>query len=127
MANEKMTKRDMYNLIIATNKDNQAIVEFCEHEIELLERKKSNGNAKANLKVAENLDCVYVALAEYGEPVTATELIASGKLANCGLKNEVGIITTQKVSSYLNKLIACGKAKSEKIKKKTYFSIVEEE
>lgn len=124
---KKLTKREMFSMIMELNADNSQIVEFCEHEIELLERKKSNGNAKANIKVAENLDCVYVALAEYGEPVTATELIASGKLANCGLENEVGLITTQKVSSYLNKLIACGKAKSEKIKKKTYFSIVDEE
>ena len=122
---EKLTKRDMFSMIMELNADNSQIVAFCEHEIELLERKKSNGNAKANAKVAESLDNVYEALVAYGEPVTATELIASGKLNGFGLENEVGIITTQKVSSYLNKLIACGKAKSEKIKKKTYFSIVE--
>ena len=122
---EKLTKRDMFSMIMELNADNPQIVAFCEHEIELLERKKSNGNAKANAKVAESLDNVYEALVAYGEPVTATELIASGKLNGFGLENEVGIITTQKVSSYLNKLIACGKAKSEKIKKKTYFSIVE--
>lgn len=122
---EKLTKRDMFSMIMELNADNSQIVAFCEHEIELLERKKSNGNAKANAKVAESLDNVYEALVAYGEPVTATELIASGKLNGFGLENEVGIITTQKVSSYLNKLIACGKAKSEKIKKKTYFSVVE--
>lgn len=122
---EKLTKKDMFSMIMKLNADNKEIVAFCEHEIELLERKKSNGNAKANAKIAESLDNVYEALVAYGKPVTTTELIVSGKLNDFGLENDVGIITTQKVSSYLNKLVACGKAKSEKIKKKTYFSIVE--
>ena len=120
---KKLTKRDMYNLIMELNADNQSIVDFCEHEIELLERKKSNGNAKANEKVAENLDIVYEALVECGKAVTATELIATGLLNGQGMENDVGIITSQKVSNYLNKLVDKGTVVKEIIKKKTYFSI----
>lgn len=125
MANEKMTKRDMYNLIIATNQDNQAIVEFCEHEIELLERKKSNGNKKANIQMEQNVAIVYQALEEFGRPATTSDLIA-----NCdfnALKNEIGVVSTQKVSSYLKKLVDSGKAKKFVDKKKTYFELVNEE
>lgn len=125
MANEKMTKRDMYNLIIATNKDNQAIVEFCEHEIELLERKKSNGNKKANVQMEQNVAIVYQALEEIGRPATASDLIANCDLG--ALKNEIGVVSTQKVSSYLKKLVDSGKAKKFVDKKKTYFELVNEE
>ena len=120
---KKLTKREMYALIMELNADNQDVVNFCEHEIELLERKKSNGNAKANEKVAENLDIVYDALVECGKSVTATELIATGLLNDKGMENDVGIITSQKVSNYLNKLVDKGTVVKEVIKKKTYFSI----
>ena len=120
---KKLTKRDMYNLIMELNADNQSIVDFCNHELELLARKKSNGNAKANEKVAENLDLVYDALVECGKSVTATELIATGLLNDKGMENDVGIITSQKVSNYLNKLVDKGTVVKEVIKKKTYFSI----
>ena len=48
---KKMTKKEMFTLIATLNASNTEIVDFCNHEIELLERKKSNGNAKANEKM----------------------------------------------------------------------------
>ena len=123
---EKMTKRDYYNEIIdlATECGRTDLVEFATHEIELLDRKKSNGKAKVNETMDKNIELVYNALAEYGERATPTELIAK-----CGLdelKNELGIVTTQKVSSYLNKLVASGRVEKVTEKKKTYFSIVKD-
>ena len=122
---KKMTKRDFYNEIIelATDCERQDIIDFCNHELELLEKKKSNGKAKVNEKMVENIELVYDALAEM-ERATATELIAKASETLQPLANEDGVITTQKVSAYLNKLVASGRVKKETEKKKTYFSVV---
>ena len=119
---KKPTKKEMYTLIATLNADNTEIVEFCKHEIELLDRKKSNGNTKANKQVADNVELVYNALASVGKAVSITELIAQTDLS--ALANEEHIVTTQKVSAYLKKLIESGRAKSYKDKKRTLFEIV---
>jgi hypothetical protein len=100
------------------------IVEFCKHEIELLDKKKTNGKAKVNETLDKSLDLVFNALAEIGTPCTATELIAKSDLS--AIANDLGVVTTQKVSSYLNKLVDSGKVNKVTDKKKTYFSIVED-
>lgn len=119
-----MTKKEMFTLIATLNASNQEIVDFCNHEIELLEKKKSNGNAKANEKMDKSVELVYNALAKAGVPMSASELIAKGGLDE--LANEFGVVSTQKVSAYLNKLVASGRVTKTVEKKKTLFSIVTE-
>ena len=119
---KKMTKKEMYNLIATLNASNTEIVEFCKHEIELLDRKKSNGNAKANKQVADNVELVYNALVDAITPISASELIARGGLT--ALANEFGVVSTQKVSAYLKKLVESGRVRTYKDKKKTLFEIV---
>ena len=121
---KKMTKKEMFTLIATLNASNQAIVDFCNHEIELLERKKSQGNAKANEKMEKSVELVYNALVSAIVPVSASELIAKGGLDE--LANEFGVVSTQKVSAYLNKLVAVGKVEKYTDKKKTYFKVVTE-
>lgn len=118
---KKVTKREMYELIKTKLANDNEIVEFCDHEIELLDRKKSNGKAKVNEKLDANVELVYNALVEVGEKVTATELIAKTDLSV--LANDVGVVTTQKVSAYLNKLVAVDRVEKVTEKKKTYFSV----
>jgi glycine cleavage system aminomethyltransferase T len=122
---KKMTKRDFYNEIIelATDCERQDIIDFCNHELELLEKKKSNGKAKVNETMDKNIELVYNALASVGR-ATATELIAKESVNLKPLENDLGVITTQKVSAYLNKLVASGRVAKETEKKKTYFSVV---
>ena len=119
---KKITKKEMFTQIIelANEIERQDIVEFCEHEIELLEKKKSNGNKKANESLAKGLELVYNELAKV-ERATVSELIAKGGLDE--LANENCILSVQKVSAYLNKLVDSGKAKKVVEKKKTYFSV----
>lgn len=119
-----MTKREFYNEImeLATANERQDIVEFCEHEIELLDKKKSNGKAKVNETMSANIDLVYAKLSGLNEKVTATELISKTNLEP--LANEFGIVTVQKVSAYLNKLVECGKVEKTTEKKKTYFKAI---
>ena len=121
---KKMTKKEMFTLIATLNASNTEIVDFCNHEIELLERKKSNGNAKANEKMDNQVSLVYNALVSVGKPITASELIAQGGLDE--LANESGVVSTQKVSALLKKLVDSGKVSKFTDKKKTYFSIVTE-
>lgn len=120
---KKMTKKEMFTLIATLNATNSAIVEFCNHEIELLDNKKSNGNKKANEKVAKETEIVYNALVAIGRAVTASELIAETDLDE--LKNESGVVSTQKVSAMFKKLKEQGKVESYTDKKKTYFKVIE--
>lgn len=121
-----MTKRDYYNefIAIATELERQDLVDFAKHEIELLDKKKSSGKDKANETIDKNVELVYTELAKV-ERATATELIAKGGLT--ALANADGVVTTQKVSAYLKKLVDCGRAVKVVEKKKTYFSVAETE
>lgn len=122
---KKVTKREKFEMLKALVKDNAMLVEFIDHEIELLDKKKSNGNAKANEKMEKSVELVYNALVSVGRAVSASELIAETDLGE--LANESGIVSTQKVSAYLNKLVAVGKVIKFTDKKKTYFKVADSE
>lgn len=119
---KKVTKREKFEMLKALVKDNAMLVEFIDHEIELLDKKKSNGNAKANEKMEKSVELVYNALVSVGRAVTASELIAETDLT--ALENESGVVSTQKVSAMFKKLKEQGKVESYTDKKKTYFKIV---
>ena len=126
MAVEKMTKKDKFMVAIEMAKanGNEMLVEFFNHEIELQDKKKSNGNAKANEKMEKSVELVYDALVSVGKAVTASELIAEKGLTE--LTNESGVVSTQKVSALLKKLVDGGKVERHTDKKKTYFKAVTE-
>lgn len=120
-----MTKREKFEMLKALVADNDMLVEFIDHEIELLDNKKSKGNAKANEKMEQSVELVYDALASVGRAVSVSELIAETDLS--ALANESNIVSTQKVSAYLNKLVASGKVVKSVDKKKTYFRVADTE
>lgn len=122
---KKLTKKEMFTLISNLLANREDIVDFCNHEIELLEKKKSNGNKKANETISASIETVYNALVEMNKPMTVSELIANADLTS--LKNELNIVSTQKVSAYLNKLVDCGKVVKFTEKKKPYFKVAETE
>ena len=119
---KKMTKRDYFNEIIAiaTELERQDLIDFAKHEIELLDKKKSSGKGKANATMDKNVELVYEELAKV-DRATATELIAKGGLNS--LANELSVVTPQKISAYLNKLVAQDRVEKITEKKKTYFSV----
>ena len=122
---KKVTKKEKFEMLKALVADNAMLVEFIDHEIELLDKKKSNGNAKANEKMEQSVELVYNALVSIGRAVSPSELIAETDLSE--LANESGIVSTQKVSAYLNKLIASGKVIKYTDKKKVYFKVADSE
>lgn len=119
MANTtKVTKKDMFNEVIAIAKglDRQDIVDFANHEIELLEKKASkSGQTKTQKENEALVERVFEALETVGKAVTITEL--QTEVA------EMSEYSNQKLSAMLKKLVDCGRVTKTVDKKKSYFSI----
>ena len=121
MATTKMTKRDYFNAILAVlatveDTDVSGLTAFVNHEIELLENKRST--AKPTKTQTENLavkETIISVLKEIGKPVTITEMQKfSADLAE---------FSCQKLSALLKQLVENDKTVTKVTeKKKTYFS-----
>lgn len=115
---KKLTKKEMYEIIMEET-EREDVVEFCKHEIELLNKKRASGTKKVNETVEKNVEIVYNALAEIGK-ATVSELIAKADLTEIADK-DTKVVSTQRVSAYLKKLVDCGRVEKITEKKKTYF------
>ena len=125
MANTKMTKKEYFainrTIVEATEReDKDEMLGFIDHEVELLSKKKSSTNSKKDKELEELCIKVEEALKELGKPVTITEFMKEST-------HEVATLSNQKLSALLRK---CKDerhtVKREEIKKKAYFSLVEE-
>ena len=120
MANKKMTKRDYFNALlnIAEVKENKSMVDFINHELELLEKKNASKSSaetktqKENASIKENL----LNEMESGKAYTISDM--QKELACCKE------LTNQKISALLRQLIAEGEVKRTEDKRKAYFSLV---
>ena len=122
MANaKKVTKKDLFNEVIKLAKENnrEDIVEFAQHEIDLLNNKKASGTLTATQKENENIKVIILEeLARLGKPVTITELLnASDKL---------GSYTNPKITALCTQLLKAEKIVRVQDKKKAYYSVVAE-
>lgn len=121
MTTTKMTKRDYFNAILAVlatveDTDVSGLTSFVNHEIELLENKRSS--TKPTKTQTENLavkETIVSVLKEIGKPVTITEMQKfSADLAE---------FSCQKLSALLKQLVENDKTVTKVTeKKKTYFS-----
>ena len=112
-----MTKKEMFANIATLLADNAEVVDFCNHEISLLEnRKTSKGLTKTQKDNEVIMEKIALALSAMDEPVTVTELIASGN----GLEG----LTNQKVSALLRKMIEDGQVEKIIEKKKAFFRLI---
>lgn len=111
-----MTKKEMFTKIATVNADNEEIVAFCQHEIELLSNKTTSKSLsktqKANLEVMEQIK---QALVDVGKAVTVTDLIASSA--------SLAGYTNQKVSALLRKMIDEKVVVKTVEGKKSYFAL----
>ena len=125
MMNKKMTKKEMFAMVIGvvetTEVENkEELVAFLNHEIELLEKKSSKTGTtktqKENLVLMEQLK---EAFREMEKPVTISEFQALST-------HEVATLSNQKLSALLKKLTEGENAPMVKTveKKKSYFSLV---
>ena len=117
MENKKMTKRDYFTALLAVKEvqSNTAMVEFVEHELELL-AKKNSSERKPTATQKEN-KAIQVAILEGMEAnraYTITEMIKSIEA--------IGDLTNQKVSAIMRQMATDGTVKRVEEKKKAYFS-----
>lgn len=116
MENKKMTKKEMFREILKRVSDNTEMVEFLNHEIELLERKASKSTQTKTQKENEGIkEIILNTLTEIGKPVTITEL----QNAN----TELAEFSNQKISALLKQLVDSQVVDKMIDKKKSYFTV----
>ena len=113
---EKMTKKEMFEMIKGVCANDTRIVEFCDHEIELLTRKASKSTMTKTQKENEGImEIIVNALKNLDKAVTITEL--QGTCA------ELADYSNKKISALLKKLVDSNQVVKTVDKKKSYFSI----
>lgn len=116
MENKKMTKRDYFNELKGLVANRIDLVDFIDHELELLDRKSSKSSQTKTQKENETIkEKIIVALKEINRPVTVDELRAND--AN------MGEYSNQKLSALLKQLVDTNVVVKTIDKKKSYFSI----
>ena len=120
MNNKKVTKKEMFGRLIeivegANVQDVETIVEFLNHEIELVSKKR-NGQTKVQKANEGLIEVIYNAIAEAEKPVTVTEIYEMVKSDE--------ITSPQKVSALVKKLVDAERVVRTEEKKKAYFSVV---
>lgn len=122
MANTKMTKRDYFNQVLAIVENAKENIEnyedvrnFVEHEIELLNKKKSNTKPTKTQVENEKIKArILEVLTEVNEVMTISELMTADGLE--GYSN-------QKLSALANQLVKEEKVVKTSVKKVSYFKI----
>jgi arginyl-tRNA synthetase len=95
---------------------NKALVEFLNHEIELVSKKR-NGQTKTQKENEKLVEVVFEAIANAGHPVTVTELFKAVESDE--------IKSAQKLSALVKKLKDADRVVRTEDKKVAYFSIAE--
>lgn len=116
---KKVTKRMVYGEMakIFADMERQDLVDFVNHEIELIEKKSSKSGMTATQKENEGIiELIFTALDKIDTPVTISELQAQNA--------EIGQYSNQKISALMKKLVDAGRVIKTTEKKKSYFSKV---
>lgn len=121
----KMTKKDWFAMVIAVVEnaevENRAeMLEFLNHEVDLLAKKSSkSGETKKQKENKVLADQLFSALAEMSEPLTISDFQEKST-------HEVATLSNQKLSALLKMLIAEGRVVKTIEKKRSFFSVVRE-
>jgi len=119
MANvKKLTKKDKFNalLALAEVKSNPSLVEFINHEIELLDKKNSAEKKPTAQQTAnDSIKSAILAKMVEGKKYTITDLIKSVP--------ECADLTNQRVSALIRQLVDKGEVVRTEDKRKAYFSL----
>ena len=126
MEKRKITKKEYFGQLREIVKDNAELVEFIDHEIELLAR-KNTGNSqtkvqKENVEVAKML---VDELAKLGRAVTITELMNESNTVKEFTLENGNKLTNQKISAIFKQLVESKEIVKVTDKKKSFFSVAE--
>ena len=125
MMNKKMTKKDWFAMVIAVVENSESekkaeMIEFLNHEVELLSKKNSRtGQTKTQKENEVLLGQLELALAEFDRPITISEFMKESS-------HEVATLSNQKLSALMKKLVDAKKVDKIVEKKKSYFSLKRE-
>ena len=123
---KKLTKKDYFEMIKGVCADRTDIVDFCNHEIELLSRKNSKSGATKTQKENEIVANMLVEeLAKIGKPITITDLMNTSEIVKNYTLENGNNLTNQKISAIFKQLVESQKIVKVVDKKKSYFSIGE--
>ena len=120
MANQKLTKAQKYAMLkeLAEVQANSVLVEFIDHELELLAKKNSAEKKPTAQQTAnEGIKSAILNGMEADKKYTITDLIKS--IPDCA------DLTNQRVSNLVRQLISEGKVVRTEEKRKAYFSKVD--
>lgn len=112
-----MTKREMYNEILAVVADNAEMVEFINHEIELLNR-KSSAVRKPTKNQLEN-EGFKAEIVDYLKGADAPKTI---KELQTEIPSLAGL-TNQRITHMLTDLVKGGTLEKNYVKKTPYYSV----
>ena len=107
---KKLTKVDKFNLLKDLVKDNADMVEFIDHEIELLSKKNGSRKMSANQLANENVKVKVLDFMEIGKDYTVTEI-----------QKGVGLESNQKASALITQLKNENLITRNEIKGRAYF------
>ena len=111
---KKMTKKDYFNVIKGLVSDRQDLVDFIDHEIELLSKKSSRtAPTKTQVENEAIKEKIVATLVELGRYATITEI----QNAN----TELADLSNQKISALLKQLVDTNIVDKMIDKKKAYF------
>lgn len=121
MANvKKLTKRDYFNTLLGIEevKENEALVKFINHELELLAKKNSAEKKPTAVQIAnEGIKSVILeTLEDSGKMMTISEMQK--------VNAELGGMSNQRISALIRQLINDGRVERIEDKRKAYFKVV---
>lgn len=118
MANKKLTKRDHFNALLALveAQDNQVLVEFVNHELELLSKKNSSERKPTAAQKENEIVKEIILAALTTTPAQISELQKTHA--------ELAEISNQKISALLRQLIIDNKVVRTEDKKKALFALI---
>lgn len=116
MANKK-TKKDLFLEVREVVAGNDELVNFIDHELELLDKKASTKSTKVNDEQIALMEKIVNVLNEIGRSVTISELQKENA--------EMAEYSNQKLSAMLKKLVDNKQVTKMVDKKKSYFMVAE--
>ena len=113
---ERKTKKEMYNFIKSKMADDAEVVAFCDHELELLERKNS-AERKPTVNQLDNKKIKKIVLEKIGtHSYTITEIIK-----NVLVDTEWADLTCSRMTAIATQMAEDGDLIREVVKRKAYY------
>lgn len=113
-----MTKKENFAALrtLAVNANDENLIAFIDHEIELLNKKNSYKSTKPTKTQIENEGLISViATVLTSEPMTISDIQEANE--------QLGELSNQKISALLSKMIEAGMVVKTVVKRKAYFAL----